>query len=813
MVRFMRWPGWALRSLSLLALASFPGGATGSSSPELAQAQTAPAPAAGVKPDVAAVFSQPGDDPPRPFVPLSASTVDDRQRTEALRLYTAARALEDRGSYNDAVALLQQAQKLAPESVAILRRLSRIYIGALGRPDQAVDLGKKVLAVEPGDTDTLSRLVEFYTKKNDGPSAEALVALIKELLANPRLEAHSPGRLVALNELGKLYSSGRIKNQIENASKAYAEVMAGLDDKSANKLSPLDQTRILGNEPATAYLNFGMVFLAAKKENLAVKAFERGLVYDDENPQIPLLLAETLLKQNKGQQALALVERYIKRQPQALEAYELMAKVLTALKRENEITPQLEEAARRDSKNVPLQYVLADRYRETGQVDKADALYKSLLTSQPTPQTYRALAASLLKRKKAADLLRVICEAMARPNGLEAITAQLQAAAADDALAEQMLDAGLEQLKAKPPTLPKTALFVLGFIANPERGADKAGRLERLIKLQRLLLEQNPNPQIYLEIADSLRRMDQNAEAAAALEQMMQKYPNEKSGRHLGVMAELLHRAGKMDAAVAAARQAAQLDPTDVEVQIMLADLLGDSGKIDEALEIFRKAIGHEPDNARYRFLMGGMLTKFGRNEDAIKVFQEVLKRFATTDEVVKLAHSNLSIIYVNQGDYAKGEAELEILFQRAPDDSGVNNDLGYLYAEQGKNLEKAEAMIRKAVLEEPEKAAYLDSLGWVLFKRGKAKEAVEPLLKAVELQKGDEKKGVSPPDATIREHLGDVYLHLQEVDRAKKIWEEAEQIAAKAVPADKRLPEIRKKLESLKALGSVPKSSSTRTP
>ena len=33
-----------------------------------------------------------------------------------------------------------------------------------------------------------------------------------------------------------------------------------------------------------------------------------------------------------------------------------MAKVLTVLKREKEITPRLEEAARHDSKNVPLQY-------------------------------------------------------------------------------------------------------------------------------------------------------------------------------------------------------------------------------------------------------------------------------------------------------------------------------------------------------------------------------------------------------------------------------------------------------------------------
>ena len=81
--------------------------------------------------------------------------------------------------------------------------------------------------------------------------------------------------------------------------------------------------------------------------------------------------------------------------------------------------------------------------------------------------------------------------------------------------------------------------------------------------------------------------------------------------------------------------------------------------------------------------------------------------------------------------DFARGEAELEILFAKNPDDPGVNNDLGYLYADQGKNLEKAEAMIRKAVAEEPDNYAYLDSLGWVLFKRGKFQEARGPLEKA----------------------------------------------------------------------------------
>ena len=128
------------------------------------------------------------------------------------------------------------------------------------------------------------------------------------------------------------------------------------------------------------------------------------------------------------------------------------------MKREKEITPRLEAAARRDSKNVPLQYLLADRYREMGQLDKAEALYKELLTSQPTPQTYRALATSLLKRKKAADLLKVISEAWSRPESQEAVKMQLAAAAGDDAMAEAMLDEGLKQSAANPPSFDEVGL-------------------------------------------------------------------------------------------------------------------------------------------------------------------------------------------------------------------------------------------------------------------------------------------------------------------------------------------------------------------
>src|SRR5438067_2023061 len=73
--------------------------------------------------EVSPFFSQPGAEPPRPFVPLRPATVEDRRRTEAVRLYSAARALEDQRRWSDAVALLQQAATRDPDSLAIARRL------------------------------------------------------------------------------------------------------------------------------------------------------------------------------------------------------------------------------------------------------------------------------------------------------------------------------------------------------------------------------------------------------------------------------------------------------------------------------------------------------------------------------------------------------------------------------------------------------------------------------------------------------------------------------------------------------------------
>ncbi len=135
------------------------------------------APGTSVTVDRSASFGLPGEDPPPPFVPVHPRTVEDQRHIEAVRDYCAARAMEDQKKWSESIALLEEALKIEPNSIAILRRLSRLYFGR-GETEQALRYSKRVLETDPGDTGTISRLVVHYLRKNDpagrvGPQGRA----------------------------------------------------------------------------------------------------------------------------------------------------------------------------------------------------------------------------------------------------------------------------------------------------------------------------------------------------------------------------------------------------------------------------------------------------------------------------------------------------------------------------------------------------------------------------------------------------------------------------------------------------------------
>ena len=103
------------------------------------------------------------------------------------------------------------------------------------------------------------------------------------------------------------------------------------------------------------------------------------------------------------------------------------------------------------------------------------------------------------------------------------------------------------------------------------------------------------------------------------------------------------------------------------------------------------------------------------------------------------------------------------------PDHAQTNNALGYSWANQGKNLGRAEEMLKKALEKDPKNYAYLDSLAWVYYKLGRFKEAKANLEKSIKL-------GGASPQPVILDHYADTLWRMGEKEKAYEQWLKAGQ-------------------------------------
>jgi Flp pilus assembly protein TadD len=201
------------------------------------------------------------------------------------------------------------------------------------------------------------------------------------------------------------------------------------------------------------------------------------------------------------------------------------------------------------------------------------------------------------------------------------------------------------------------------------------------------------------------------------------------------------------------------------------------------------------------------ILTQAERFDQAVTEATALLKDVTQPGDVFDVRHL-LSNVYSAARRFPEAEEQLELMLKMDPNDATACNDLGYIWADQGKKLKEAEELIRKAleldrkrrattgptvgVDAEGENAAYIDSLGWVLFRRGDFEGARRELERASAMPDGD--------DPVIWDHLGDVYHRLEMTERARTAWQHAlglyEQDGRRR--ADQRYRDLKQKLKLL---------------
>ena len=237
-----------------------------------------------------------------------------------------------------------------------------------------------------------------------------------------------------------------------------------------------------------------------------------------------------------------------------------------------------------------------------------------------------------------------------------------------------------------------------------------------------------------------------------------------------------------------------------------MAQALARLGKLAEGLKEADAALAAAPDPSRLvcREARVRILLLAERYDQAAAECKDLLKDYTAPEEVREIRHT-LSIVYSAAHEYDKAEEQLQLLLDADPNDPTANNDLGYQWAEQGKKLEEAEKLIRKAIdldrkqrltgteldaESDRDNAAYVDSLGWVLFRRGQHEEARKELEKAVVLPDGID-------DPVVWDHLGDVCFRLGDKEKAREALRQGRRTVRGRHASDRRTSATRKSSRS----------------
>ena len=333
----------------------------------------------------------------------------------------------------------------------------------------------------------------------------------------------------------------------------------------------------------------------------------------------------------------------------------------------------------------------------------------------------------------------------------------------------------LDQVLALKPTNP----VLLQRLAD---GFRLAGALDKATTLYVELLQRVPNlPGLREKLTDIYINSGDRKKAVEQLEAIVRKEPsNAQAYLFLGGLAA---DEKKYEDAAGYLEKALIFRPELEPLYFDLAGLQINLDKAQTALETLAKARARFPAKFRTEFLSALAYSRMKQYGQALKFFTaaELLAKTGETNQLTDDLYFHLGASHERNKDHAQAEKYFKKCLELSPDNASALNYLGYMWAERGENLQEARRFIEKAVKLEPKNAAYLDSMAWVLFKLNQPKAALDYLLQAIKLNE--------EPDATLYDHLGDIYAALEKHTEAREAWQKS--VAIEPNPA------VKKKLEA----------------
>ncbi len=620
---------------------------------------------------------------------------------------------------------------------------------------------------------------EFYEATSRTEYANQAIEFYKKAY---ELDPRSP---VIGERLAEIYfKSQRIRDAVLEAQEI---IKRDPDNLPTRRLLARIYTRTLGDLSAGT----------AQRDTVtrAIEQYREILRIDLSDTEAALRLARLYRLQNEHEKAGEVLRGVLEREPENEGAVEQLTQLLLDMGKAGDAIALLERIVKR-SPTPGLLNLLGDAYTQMRDPVQAEQAFRKAVEAEPGDASpRRGLAQALLAQEKLAAAL----EQYKKLSEIEPDDPDTYLRMAQIYRQLRQLDLAEENLlraKQRAPGSLEVIYYEAVIYEAQGRFGDAIRVLSDAVAGVKSRSELTPASRrtlgIFYEQLGRLYRDVENYSAALFTFQEMLKLGPDEARRARVLVVDTYRASRDLARALEESRRALELYPKDRSIRVTHALLLGEKGDTDEAARLLRALLTSSSDD-REIYLDLAQVYERGRRyadaETAARAAEKMASRPAENETVWFM----LGAIFERQKKYDLAENEFKRVLQFNPRNAAVLNYYGYMLAELGARLDEATELVKRALAEEPYNGAYLDSLGWAYFKQNRLAEAEGQLRKAVER---------NAHDPTIRDHLGEVYYKAGRIDLAAAEWERALAEWRRALPAENeadRVAELEKKLSNLK--------------
>jgi tetratricopeptide (TPR) repeat protein len=618
-----------------------------------------------------------------------------------------------------------------------------------------------------------------------------------------------------------------------------ANAMASLRDTDG-AIADIEEALKLDPSSGAALVSMGAVRLRSGDAKQAEAAFRQAIAAAPGDPEARLALASFFMAAGRTVEAEATLKEVLDKEPKHLLANRLLGTLYVGSNRVAAAEQPLKVVA--ESSNAPrARFQLADYYINAGRTNDAVALLSALAkepasaaeaelkwaaldySQKRTAEAHTRLDALLTRAPNYSDALVLKSQWLAIENKLDealarakaAVAAEPQSAQAHFALAvtqerrRERADATKsyqEVLRLNPRAVAaQVALSRLNLQAGDEASAQRfaeeakqsePGNLTARVALARSLIASGNSSRAQTEIAALLKEAPDVA-VVHAVNGMHQARVNNPKGARTEYERALELSPGLFDAvsgltyldlaakdtASALKRVEAALvqQPANPNLLVLLArvyNVAGDKANQEQAL---RKAVAADPGFMTGYTMLALLYLEQRRIDQARAEFAGIAQR----DPSNVPARTMLGILLAQQGKEDEAIKVYEATANGTANAPVAANNLAFIYAQRGINLDVALQLATSAKQRLPNDPIVDDTIGWIYYKKDLPSLAVQPLESALKQL---------PNNAELLVHLGLTYAKLGDKEKARQALERALKLDPRVVGAE----------EAKRALASV---------